>query len=1689
MRKRFLLLIFALLTISFTSWGQTPYALTGGNYTEDFINIANTTNWPNGFNGTDCAEWKSVAVYATGTAGDGTKISTATATFASSSSGGVQRGTNNIMMLSTSTTNSCAIDLLLNFTGTEAGTISFDVATVFNGAGNRNSILKLFYSIDGTTFTELTGTNLPYTATNNVANSASITSIALPASFNNCATAVLRFYEYSTTGFVGASGSGAQPKISIDNISITSIIDIIAPVATFEPTNSTTNVLVNKIPTITFNETIRKIDGTPLVDADLATLITFKLTDATGTIVPSTATIDATKKKITITPNSTLSSSQLYYIAINPIEDGVGNESLLQSATFTTSTSNHWIGNTTSPILAQKFYAGNNATLNWTSGNIANVKVEVYAPDIAGSYSWTELTASVANTNTYSYSIPAAAYWGTEYKLRITDVDNAAVNVESPSFTVAAVTNNLTTLKSHRNGSVVKYTGKATVTYARTTNNQKYIQDVNSAVLIYDVTTAPGYITDTYNIGDGITNIEGTITLFNGLVQLVPTATTGTKILDGSNPVITPEVRTEASITTADQSKLIKINSLQISNFYSGNFISGKTYKTISSNSTFAVRANFPEADYISTPTPIPTTSITVIGLVGYYTGSLPNLYVMPRFKNDIPSQTAAITSTPYTVDGVGETITNVPFGCTLATLKSNLTASSNGTFEVYLADGTTIATDLATGYKVIVTAQDGVTKKTYVITINAAKTGKDILTFSFTEQTSAAVLGAGTIAVTVASSSTITTLVATFTLSDGATVKIGATSQVSATTANDFTNAVTYVVTAEDGTTKNWVVTVTKSVTLNTATDFTAFSVPSGSTAVIDAVNHTITTELPYGSSRSALIATFTLSAGATVKVGATAQVSATTANDFASAVTYTITAEDGTTVQPWTVTVSVNAGSSDATVTSSAYTVDGTAGTIVNIPYNETLANFKTKLTPAALAAFEVYNADGTTVATNIASGYKVIVTSQNGTKKTYVITLITAPAMDLFISEYNEPASGNNKILELFNPTNSPIDLSQYTLKQSYNGGGYGIKASLADPFYVLPLSGTLDPKKTYVICPDNASADILAIANLKLTYGVSTGGNVASFTGNDAIALFKGTTIIDVIGIEISTEANGFNVAGVTTATKDHNMRRKESIIAGNSNWTAASGTDAGSSEWIVGDPTDVTNIGKHGPPVPTAIASATSLTFISTVINTNSAEQTFTVSGTDLTANIVIKVPAGFEMSLTTATGFASTDITLTQTAGSVANTTIYVRFKPTAAQAYTGNISINSTGATEKLIALSGTGVSTADVTPPVFTTGYPKTVNVQNTVFDVLVNLDEASKVFYLKKLAADAAPAVADVIAGGTFVDAVAASTDYTIAFTGLTENTDYAIYLVAQDKQGTPNVQATATKLPVKTGTLTQTIKAIQFTTDASGVSPLLASKVKVTGNVTSVYKGLSSGAVFSLYFLTDNSSTDGWNGIAVYETKNQTVNVGDEVTVEGIVAEVDGMTTISTISAFTTVSTGKTITATTVTCANAAQEKYEGMLLSIANAKCTVANDANNVFSVSDASGVIKVVPFLLPIGSTFAAAVDKVYNLTGIGYYSTANGFGIAPRNNTLDIVVVTAIHDLMEAGISLYPNPASNMLYISNAKDVKRVTIQNLSGQTVREVINSAERIEIGIENLPAGMYMIKLESNQKAYSGKFIKY
>jgi hypothetical protein len=165
---------------------QTPVPMAsqpGYTYTENFADIA---NWANAFSsGIGASAFKSVPVNATGTIPDGLRTSTSTAAFSSGTSGGVQKGPQNIQLLSTGATDNtsaAAIDLLLDFTGVNAGNLSFNWAEVANSTGNRNGSLRVYTSTDGTSFTELSAAQV-LNFTNNVA-SAGTVNVILPSTLN-----------------------------------------------------------------------------------------------------------------------------------------------------------------------------------------------------------------------------------------------------------------------------------------------------------------------------------------------------------------------------------------------------------------------------------------------------------------------------------------------------------------------------------------------------------------------------------------------------------------------------------------------------------------------------------------------------------------------------------------------------------------------------------------------------------------------------------------------------------------------------------------------------------------------------------------------------------------------------------------------------------------------------------------------------------------------------------------------------------------------------------------------------------------------------------------------------------------------------------------------------------------------------------------------------------------------------------------------------------------------------------------------------------------------------------------------------------------------------------------------------------------------------------------------------------------
>jgi hypothetical protein len=128
--------------------------------------------------------------------------------------------------------------------------------------------------------------------------------------------------------------------------------------------------------------------------------------------------------------------------------------------------------------------------------------------------------------------------------------------------------------------------------------------------------------------------------------------------------------------------------------------------------------------------------------------------------------------------------------------------------------------------------------------------------------------------------------------------------------------------------------------------------------------------------------------------------------------------------------------------------------------------------------------------------------------------------AQCNELFISEYVE-GSGNNKAIEIYNPTNNPVSLANYRLIRHDNGNSNTLEP--IDPQHVLnlPVNITLASKDVYVMAlnltdPNGTGQsapidlELQAVADTLLCPGCATGTGqprVLCFNGDDALALQK------------------------------------------------------------------------------------------------------------------------------------------------------------------------------------------------------------------------------------------------------------------------------------------------------------------------------------------------------------------------------------------------------------------------------------------------------------------------------------------------------------------------------------------------------------------------------------------------------
>jgi len=231
--------------------------------------------------------------------------------------------------------------------------------------------------------------------------------------------------------------------------------------------------------------------------------------------------------------------------------------------------------------------------------------------------------------------------------------------------------------------------------------------------------------------------------------------------------------------------------------------------------------------------------------------------------------------------------------------------------------------------------------------------------------------------------------------------------------------------------------------------------------------------------------------------------------------------------------------------------------------------------------------------------------------------------------------------------------------------------------------------------YVQLYNDGSSDI---TNFTISYNVEkyrNGSNSAGFSiqmyysTNGSSWTSAGSDFLTSFSADANN--NGYTSApGATVSVSNKTL--SQALAASSSlylawNYSVTSGATTSNAQALGVDDISITANGGAPSPLISVIGT---LSPFSTTTGTASASQSYSVSGSNLTANISITAPSGFEVSTSANSGYQQS-ISLTQSGGSVASTTVYARLKGASAGNFSGNIAHESTGATTVNLSASGT--------------------------------------------------------------------------------------------------------------------------------------------------------------------------------------------------------------------------------------------------------------------------------------------------------------------------------------------------------------------------------------------------------------
>jgi len=475
-----------------------------------------------------------------------------------------------------------------------------------------------------------------------------------------------------------------------------------------------------------------------------------------------------------------------------------------------------------------------------------------------------------------------------------------------------------------------------------------------------------------------------------------------------------------------------------------------------------------------------------------------------------------------------------------------------------------------------------------YTVTVTVASiSAKSITAFSLSPPSSTAItsgiISITNISVTMPFGTNITNLVATFTPS-GQNVTVNGVNQVSGATQNDFTNPVTYTVTAADGTIQNYIVTV--AVASSSANDITSFSL-NGTAGVISSggLSQTIVVKVPNATNVNGLVASF-ITTGVNVAINGVTQISGTMQNDFTNPVTYIVAAANGV-VQTYTVTVIVSSASSNFI---NAYSFGNIAGVIsgqniaVTVPFGTDVTGVVASFTTTGVnVTVGGLNQTSSLTTNNFTNPVIYTVIAADGTTATYTVTVTVSTSSAKSITAFafgttTGVITGKNIAVTMPFGTDVTDLIATFTttgVRVSVNGvtqvSGTTLNNFTNPVSYVVTAADGSTSTYTVTVTISTVSAKTITAYSLAGTSGIINGFSITVSLpfGTDVTALVatfsttgKSVAVNGVTQFSGTTTNNFTNpVTYIVTAADNSTASYTVTVNFTNNLWTWVSGTNA------------------------------------------------------------------------------------------------------------------------------------------------------------------------------------------------------------------------------------------------------------------------------------------------------------------------------------------------------------------------------------------------------------------------------------------------------------------------------------------------------------------------------------------------